>query len=85
MSTVSAESFIKNPEKYLSAALNAAIAVDTERGGVVILNASEYEELDMLRCIRQGKADIKAGKTYTHEEVFKEIDEMLKEIKARQN
>jgi len=81
--TISAEVFKKDPDKYLKEAERGAVAVDTVHGSRVILTAEEYEELDTLRCIEQGLADVKAGRVHTHEEVFGRLEKKAEDLKKK--
>ena len=67
---ISAENFLKNPQKYIN-------------DGVVILSADEYEKLDTLRCVQQGKAEIAAGNFYTKDEAFQIMGDKVEKWKKK--
>jgi len=52
---------------------------------VVILSAKEYQELHTSKCINQGRADVKAGKSYTMDEFVNFTKEKIAEWQANQS
>jgi len=75
MTTICPNEFLKNSSKYINA-------------GAVIVPADRYaklEELELKQAIAQGRADIKAGRVYTHEQVFAHLNEKIEQVRKQRN
>ncbi|MCL2061474.1 MAG: hypothetical protein FWH03_02500 [Firmicutes bacterium] len=82
---ISAESFLKDPNKYLNEAITSknTVTVHTERGEAVLLSAEEYEKLDVARAVQRGKADIAAGRFITLEAFRQHAENKIAEQKNK--
>ena len=78
--TISQENFLKDPNKYLGEATKKAVTVNTNQGNLIILSAEDYEEYETMKALQEADEDIAAGRVFTHEEVWAEIDEMLEKM-----
>ncbi|MCL2798253.1 MAG: hypothetical protein FWD58_09420 [Firmicutes bacterium] len=82
--TVSAENFLKEPDKYLQAAKNRAVSIQTEYGGAVLLSAEEYEDFELLKAMEEAEEDLAVGHFYTMEDFDKLVEAKVVEWEAKE-
>lgn len=68
--------------KKLRETKNPILLTQRGKSAAVLIDAEEYQKqvdkLDLLSSIIRGKEDIKAGRTHTHTDVMKDLDEWVK-------
>ena len=71
MTTITAEAFAMNVERYLKQAIKYGLRVITPEGHILLVEASEpltangmteAEELALLKAVQEGEEDVKAGR-----------------------
>jgi len=68
--------------------LDNLIANPTAYPNAVVLPAREYasyEEFAITRAIEQGRADIKAGRTHSHEDVFNALSDTIEQVRKQRS
>ncbi|GHU98594.1 hypothetical protein FACS1894211_02600 [Clostridia bacterium] len=87
MAPISATTLQKDLFNYLNRTIdkNEILNVSTQKGNVIILNATKYEELEELEAIRQSDEDIANGRTYPQDEVYARLDAKIKARKEALN
>ena len=73
MTTITAEAFAMNVERYLKQAIKHGLWVITPEGHILLVEASEpltangmteAEELALLKAVQEGEEDVKAGRVH---------------------
>ena len=74
MTTITAEAFAMNVERYLKQAIKHGLRVITPEGHILLVEASEpltangmteAEELALLKAVQEGEEDVNAGRVHT--------------------
>ena len=80
--TISAENFLKDPDKYFKAIKTAPVTIDSEFGGAILISIEDYENAELYRLAQEADNDIEAGNFKTHEEVFGQIYAKIAQARA---